>query len=143
MRLSGASLVWFLFSFHGRIGRAGYWAYALASIVLIAVLSVGGAWVTEALSDEPGTDALTANPAAIAFTGSMAVLFVIYLWSSYAVLAKRWHDRDKSGWWSLIGLIPYIGTIWILVECGFLKGTDGANRYGNDPKGRSLAAVFD
>ena len=143
MQVSRAWLVWYLFSFHGRIGRGGYWAYVLGSVVLLSSLALGGAWVTQALSDKPGTDGLLATPASIAFTLFMVALIVIYLWSGYAVLAKRWHDRGKSGWWSLIGLIPYIGGIWILVECGLLKGTAGANRYGGDPRERSVAAVFD
>ena len=50
-----------------------------------------------------------------------------------ALYAKRWHDRNKSGWWSLIGLIPIIGGIWMLIELGFLKGTAGPNSYGPDP----------
>ncbi len=25
------------------------------------------------------------------------------------VYIKRWHDRDKSGWWMLIVLIPIVG----------------------------------
>ena len=49
------------------------------------------------------------------------------------VLIKRWHDLDKSGWWVLINLIPVIGGIWTLVECGFIKGTSGDNRFGPDP----------
>ena len=46
---------------------------------------------------------------------------------------KRWHDRDKSGWWSLIAFIPLIGFLWVLIECGFLAGTSGSNRFGEDP----------
>lgn len=65
------------------------------------------------------------------------ILVVIYsiaiLWAGLAVSVKRWHDRDKSGWWILIGLIPVIGTIWVLVENGFLPGTAGPNRFGPDP----------
>ncbi len=52
------------------------------------------------------------------------------------VRIKRWHDRDKSGWWVLIALIPCIGGIWTLVECGFLPGTPGENQYGPDPRNR-------
>ena len=46
---------------------------------------------------------------------------------------KRWHDRDKSGWWMLIALVPIIGTIWFLIELGFLAGTPGPNRFGPPP----------
>jgi uncharacterized membrane protein YhaH (DUF805 family) len=44
---------------------------------------------------------------------------------------KRWHDRDKSGWWMLITLVPIIGAIWLLIELGFLKGTPGPNQFGS------------
>jgi uncharacterized membrane protein YhaH (DUF805 family) len=51
----------------------------------------------------------------------------------FAGLAKRCHDRDRSGWFQLISLIPLIGSIWLLVEVGFLRGTPGPNRFGPDP----------
>ena len=57
---------------------------------------------------------------------------IFFLWSHFVINVKRWHDRDKSGWWVLIGLIPLIGAIWALVELGFLKGTYGKNRFGPD-----------
>ena len=50
---------------------------------------------------------------------------------------KRLHDHDKTGWWYLFYIIPGVGTIWQLIECGFLRGTVGDNRYGPDPD-RSL-----
>jgi len=66
-----------------------------------------------------------------------AIIFFILLiplfWMSFAIQIKRWHDRDKSGWWCLIVLIPYIGPIWAFIENGCLGGTPGPNRFGNDP----------
>jgi len=53
-------------------------------------------------------------------------------WSALAVSAKRWHDRDKSGWWAAVQFIPVIGWLWILVENGLLRGTLGPNRFGDD-----------
>jgi uncharacterized membrane protein YhaH (DUF805 family) len=44
----------------------------------------------------------------------LAALALTY--ATLAVAAKRWHDRDKSGWWSLIGLVPIIGGVWIIVD---------------------------
>ena len=46
---------------------------------------------------------------------------------------KRWHDRNKSGRWVLINLVPVVGWLWHLIECGFLRGTIGPNRFGQDP----------
>ncbi|MEE9544269.1 MAG: DUF805 domain-containing protein [Rhodospirillales bacterium] len=61
------------------------------------------------------------------------VLFFFFFWTSLAVGAKRCHDRGRSGWFQLISLIPLIGSLWLLVELGFLKGKEGENRFGPDP----------
>ena len=61
------------------------------------------------------------------------IFFLIILWPAFAIQVKRWHDRDKSGWWVLINLIPIIGPLWALVEIGFLTGTEGSNRFGDNP----------
>jgi uncharacterized membrane protein YhaH (DUF805 family) len=61
------------------------------------------------------------------FSGIFALLSLI---PAIIVHIKRFHDRDKSGWWVLIGLVPIIGAIWLLIELGFLKGTPGPNRFG-------------
>ncbi|MAD39833.1 MAG: hypothetical protein CMO30_03750 [Tistrella sp.] len=55
------------------------------------------------------------------------------IWPSLAIGARRCHDRGRSGWFQLIMLIPLIGWIWLLVEIGFLRGTEGPNRFGPDP----------
>ena len=54
-------------------------------------------------------------------------------WALLVLSAKRLHDRNKSAWWLLIGLVPCIGIIWIFVELGFRRGTYGRNRFGPDP----------
>ncbi len=51
----------------------------------------------------------------------MIVLYLGIIWCGLTIQAKRWHDRDKSAWWILIGLLPVIGPIWALVENGFLR----------------------
>jgi uncharacterized membrane protein YhaH (DUF805 family) len=53
---------------------------------------------------------------------------------SIAVGARRLHDTDRSGWWLLIALIPFIGAIVLLVFF-VLPGTQGTNRFGPDPYG--------
>ena len=50
----------------------------------------------------------------------------------YAVQIRRLHDTNRSGWFSLIGIIPYVGLIIVLVLCA-MKGTEGDNDYGEDP----------
>ncbi len=48
-----------------------------------------------------------------------------------AVSTRRLHDTDRSGWWilislTIIGIIPLI--FWYAT-----KGTEGGNRFGEDP----------
>ncbi len=32
-----------------------------------------------------------------------------------AVTARRLHDTNRSAWWMLVTLIPYIGSLWLFV----------------------------
>jgi uncharacterized membrane protein YhaH (DUF805 family) len=63
------------------------------------------------------------------------IAWLVLVYPAIMVRIKRFHDRNKSGWWVLISLIPVVGVVWIFVECGCLRGTGGENRYGPDPLG--------
>jgi len=104
----------FLLSFKGRVNRKPYWLFAVAVMILSIVAAIidGGA-------DVP------------VFSGAFSILVI---WPSLAIGVKRWHDRGKSGWWMLIMFVPVLGFLWTLVECGFLPGTDGPNRFGDAPQ---------
>ena len=112
-----------LTSFDGRINRGKFWA-AIGVFVVIGIV----AFILDAIL---GSRITTASGAQIGIIGILVALASIYF--ALAVYAKRWHDRGKSGWWSLIMLVPFIGPIWFLVECGILEGARGANQYGPDP----------
>ncbi len=117
-------------SFDGRIPRMTFW---LGVLVLLII-----EWVLFALFGDMAMMNLDmSDPAAAeqAMSGMWPIWIIslIFLWPSLAIYTKRWHDRDKSGWWSLILFVPLIGFIWFLVECGFLRGTEGPNRFGDDP----------
>ena len=58
---------------------------------------------------------------------------LLLFWPALAISVKRWHDRDKPGWWALLAFLPVIGWIWVLIENGLLRGTAGANRFGDTP----------
>lgn len=47
---------------------------------------------------------------------------------SIAVGARRLHDIDKSGWWQLVGLIPFIG--WIIMIWWCVQDSKEPNRFG-------------
>ncbi|MDZ4737487.1 MAG: DUF805 domain-containing protein [Rhodospirillaceae bacterium] len=119
----GFNWVKFLTSFDGRIPRSYYWLrFALPYVVLLFV-SGGLDMMLGTYNAESGYGVIS------------GIFFLVALWPWIAVTVKRLHDRNRSGWFILIALIPIIGSLYILIECGILKGTTGANRFGPDPLG--------
>jgi uncharacterized membrane protein YhaH (DUF805 family) len=118
-----------LFSFKGRVNRARFW---IASILVSIVYDIATVVVCGGIpaADEPGVVFESIGPVRAIV---MLILFIVLVWIGLALAVKRWHDRNKTGWWILIVLIPVIGGLWYLIECGFLRGTAGPNRYGADP----------
>ncbi len=68
------------------------------------------------------------------------IFFILYFLAALAVIIpsiavaiRRLHDTDKSGWFLLIGLIPFVGGIILLVfMC--IDSTRGTNQYGTSEK---------
>ena len=94
-------------AFSGRASRSEYWWFHLAlwlSFVLLIVPLIG-----------------------------ILIYVVIVLGSiipSVAVSARRLHDSNKSGWYQLIGLVPFIGGIALIVLYA-LPSDKGENKYGS------------
>jgi uncharacterized membrane protein YhaH (DUF805 family) len=112
------NLIPFLFSFKGRVKRKEFWIFEAVWIVLFVGLNV--------LTDPPRDENGNTTPSIIAL-----VFALLTFWPLLAVQVKRWHDRNKSGWWIFIGLVPCIGGIWALVECGFLPSVDENNQFNS------------
>lgn len=109
-----------LFSFEGRINRGTFWKY-------YAILLVG--YVLAAFLWAASIDTYTGEP-----SGGMMLLAVV-VWLallpiSLSMNIRRWHDLDKSGWWMLIVLVPFIGALYAFIMTGFVAGTPGPNSYG-------------
>ncbi|WEV49629.1 DUF805 domain-containing protein [Acinetobacter sp. ESL0695] len=77
-------------NFSGRARRKEYWYFVLGQLIISIITG---------LLDET------------IFNISTLILFIPGL----AVLVRRLHDINKSGWWILISLIPFIGSIILLV----------------------------
>lgn len=108
------------FSLQGRIGRGQYWL----GIVVSIGLTLFGWYLNPPLAP---THDLTMALVAL-------VVGLVNLWLSICVAGKRYHDRNKSAWWILIVFVPIVGAIWQLIELGLLRGDEGANDYGPNPR---------
>ena len=111
----------FYFSAKGRVNRKQWWLRLILPISVITLVLAFIDMATGGYDPKVGVGILT---------GLFALASII---PAILVDIKRWHDRDKSGWWMLITLVPILGSIWLLVELGFLAGTPGANRFGPPP----------
>jgi uncharacterized membrane protein YhaH (DUF805 family) len=119
-----------LFNFNGRIRRSTWWIYSLALGVVFGIIYSVGMM-------------LVMNGGVMMYVGGALMLaaLVVTVWADLALMVKRWHDRDKSWVWLFIAFVPIIGGLWALVECGFLDGTPGPNKFGPSPKGLTGPAV--
>ena len=100
-------------NFNGRASRQEYWMYNL--FIFIFTIVVG--FIDGFLS-----------------LGFLSLLYVLaILIPGLAVLVRRLHDVNKSGWWFFIIFIPIIGTIWMLILL-CTDGNPGENSYGPSPK---------
>jgi uncharacterized membrane protein YhaH (DUF805 family) len=105
--------------FDGRARRTEFWMFTLISTIIIVVLQV-----------------LMFKVSALA--ALLGIYSLAVLVPSIAVGVRRLHDTDRSGWWILIGLVPFVGGI-ILIVLMCLEGTPGDNKFGSNPK--ALAGV--
>jgi uncharacterized membrane protein YhaH (DUF805 family) len=100
--------------FDGRAGRAEFWWFVLANFIVVVGLAI--------------------------LTGIADIFLIVYFLyglamfiPSLAVAIRRLHDTDKSGWFVLLGLIPFVGFI-ILIVFYAMEGTTGPNNYGAGPE---------
>jgi uncharacterized membrane protein YhaH (DUF805 family) len=100
--------------FSGRSSRSAYWWWILFYVLVVIAASI--------------IDAAINTPA---FVGLAWLAFII---PNLAVLVRRLHDTDRSGWWVLIGLIPLAGAIVLIVFACTDSGMP--NEYGEGPDGK-------
>lgn len=113
-----------LLSFRGRVTRPIYWISVIAIGMIQLVLYVAMAM------------ALYLPFVIVAYA---VLLLAILVGFGFAV--RRLHDTGRSGWWVLMGFVPVIGSIYILVVCGFFRGTKGTNEFGEEPDYKGIALL--
>ncbi|MBO9559136.1 MAG: DUF805 domain-containing protein [Caulobacter sp.] len=108
--------------FLGRSRRSEFWLFYLLNFLVTAGCVVGGL-IVERTTPLPGD--------AIGFW-LLNLLYLATIVPWLAVLVRRLHDIDKSGWWGLTALIPF--GIVVLITFLVREGVSGPNRFGPDPK---------
>ncbi len=106
-------------TFSGRARRKEYWMFTLVHVLIALVLM--------------------ASSGLIGPVG--ALLYMLYVLGtivpSIALTVRRLQDQDKEWPWIFVSLIPFIGSIWLLILL-VTEGTKGENRFGADPKENSV-----
>lgn len=119
-------------NFEGRAPRSEYWWFTL----FLALLEI----VTSVLDGFLGTYTVTSSGKMIGFINLIFLLAILL--PSIAVAVRRLHDTDRSGWFYLLVFIPIIGSIVLLVFF-VQQGTNGRNRFGDDPlRPASRGSIF-
>jgi uncharacterized membrane protein YhaH (DUF805 family) len=106
------------FVYRGRASRSAYWWFVLLEVIATIVL--------ELLIVIPAATHSSAIVALFLIIASIALIYVALV--GLALTIRRLHDIDRSGWWVLIGLVPFVGGIVLLVF-SLLEGTPGPNRF--------------
>lgn len=105
--------------FNGRASRTEYWTFTLVNAAISIVLIL----VERAFGGHG--------------SGFLSTIFGIgVLIPGIAVLIRRLHDTDRSGWWALLALLPLANLV--LLAFMFFDGTQGVNRFGENPKGNVI-----
>jgi len=108
------------FVIKGRASRSEYWFLQLLFTPLAMYV---GFW-----SDPVSAGTIDPPPLYILSTIIVIFLFIPAITSQI----RRFHDKDKSGWFIFINIIPFVG--WLIALVMLLdKGTPGKNRFGEYP----------
>ena len=106
--------------FNGRSRRKEYWYFILFNLLVSMLLGFIDS-MTGMYSFEAGIGLLS---------GVYTLAIIV---PGIAVGIRRLHDTGRSGWWLLIGLIPFVGAIVLIVFC-VQDSQPGENEYGPNPK---------
>ena len=116
--------------FSGRSRRKEYWFFVLGIFIVAIILSI--------IEHILGLSGMVGG----VYGPLTTLLLLALIIPSIAVQVRRFHDQDRSGWFVLLNLIPFVGGLIVLVFM-VLEGTRGPNRFGSDPKDPAGAVAFE
>ena len=105
------------FNFRDRASRSEYWYFQLVFTIVSIPLFI--------YED-------SSNDTHLIYSGISAIIVLLLFVPAISVSVRRLHDIDKSGWFVLISVIPFIG--WVILAIMLIgKGTEGKNQFGEYP----------
>lgn len=154
--------------FQGRSRRMEFWMWILFTVIVAIVLGFIDGMLGFRFGPSSSTYYSSGGAAGFSTFSSIGILGA--LWSlatlipNIAVAMRRLHDTDRTGWWLLLPVIPYIIGLAIMLSAAAtqnlgmiaiggiftlialigaivllvfycLPGTTGPNRFGPDPIG--------
>jgi uncharacterized membrane protein YhaH (DUF805 family) len=141
------AFAWFFLSLRGRASRQefwlGYFGLVVVALIVVHALPHAGGAIYFPPGDTPDDDSWRNE-----LLGWPEIISLALTWPVIAIYAKRLHDLGVSAWWLL--LIPAVTFIAgmndlgrlhmlaygvLLLLLGFLPGSAGPNRFGEDPRG--------
>ncbi len=125
-----------VFSFSGRIGRLRYLAYGLGVNMLLMFAFGLIVVLLGALGMGASRDA-----AAFASVGGVAAIALFSIVITIVYGKRRLNDLGRSGWWSLLLLVPYLQLLPVIYLV-FFPGSGGANRFGPAPARNSIGVII-
>lgn len=121
--------------FDGRATRMEFWMFMLFNILIALALGFVVAFVLFGLGYGDADVDFAADVVSTIYN-----LFILLPLISVSV--RRLHDMGRSGWWYLIGLVPFIGWIILLVMCMF-DSEPFPNEYGQSSKIGVVNVAYD
>lgn len=109
----------------GRFGRLSYMAWYLIISIVIFTLAVLGMALFGGLTMDEGSDPTPKLSQLIV----LGVAYVVFFYYAIVLGIRRLHDLNKTGWLTLLWLVPVINIIFLIYLMA-AKGTLGANDYG-------------
>ncbi|MBC6310644.1 DUF805 domain-containing protein [Listeria sp. FSL L7-1582] len=109
-------------NFTGRSSRSAYWYVILWNAIIISIFYIFILVFTVFTAATSSVSDATGDFAFVMTSGStllILVLLVLYELATFipmlALMIRRLHDSNKSGWFVLLSLIPFVGSIIMII----------------------------
>lgn len=116
------------FKASGRFGRLSYlgWIFIINVFTILLFASLGLLWGS--LYGANGVD-VASERVGLSIGLLSLLIYLVLFYFSIVFIIRRFHDLNRTGWLSLLLIVPLVNIIMILYLL-FARGSEGANNYG-------------